>query len=967
MSKCFHIIFCFALFGVTSCTTPSIIATQAIQKGDELNNLNRYDEAIIKYEEYLKVSPQLGVYRNLVMEAEVSRKLSYAYSTQGKYKQAISYLNKALRVDSTTIDNALGTIEDYRLLGLVNAYAGNYNEALKNLDKSIRLNQGMEKSNKTIKQSSVADTHLALAQVNLTLGNYNEANKQANSALSIYSKLPEGHLGVLESQLVIGIIARDKGDLKSAFERIEISRKIAEQNGLNTARHLQALSEVFYMQGEVETSIRYKAQALAQAEKTNIKPQIIIANMRMGDAWQQLGDADKANEFYNKALMIQAEMTEGDTIAFVPSTGFGSSNLQQSYDYYLRSGSAIGAGLVSLRIGDLCLADTKIDSAETMFLQAREYFTKAESNEGLARCNIGLAKVMISKKMFQEALQKLDESEKQTIQPELRWQIYFQTGVAKENQGQLESAKKSYLQSIEVIDNMRTNLSIDELKTLFANTKINVYDRLICLLINNKNNWAGLSSQQAIEMAFNLNEQARSRTFLDMLGNKKIEPKKNVDTLLLQQEHLLRLKINQLVQQINQAAERTESQRELIDELERTQQEHKSASDKIKLNSNVYASIISVNPPALADVQNKLDNQTALIEYWVSDESLIIWVITKHKIEAEVVSVTRKELLRQVSAARRGISLQLEELTQQTLETLEKYLIQPIQSKIQSAKNIVIVPHRSLHFLPFQALQNQNGKFFIEQYVVSYAPSSSVYNYCMSQNPEGGSSFLGLALGDINIGNYPGLPGTEVEVNQLAKIYPSFNKQTKSDFLETSFKQGASNYNYIHIATHGVFNKQQPLYSYLLMGASNQDDGRLTVNEIFGLDIKSKVVVLSACETAMGDLTEADELIGLSRAFIYAGAPEVVVSLWKVDDATTAWLMTRFHQYLSGGYKSAEAITFAQRDLIQRNFKASQGRGLREIDLEPQIRSVINSKTSSGARNPYFWAPFILIGNGAIN
>jgi CHAT domain-containing protein/Tfp pilus assembly protein PilF len=947
------------------CTSPTIVATQAIQKGDEYNNLNRYNDAIVEYEEYLKISPQLGVYRNTTTEAEVSRKLAYAYSTQGKYKQSLNYLNKALRIDSTTIENDLGVVEDYRQIGLVNAYAGNYKEALRNLEKSIRLNQGMEKSNKTIKQSSVADTYLALAQVNLTLGNYSEANDYATRALLIYSKLPEGYSGVLESQLLIGIVARDKGDLKKAVERIEMSRKIAEQYGLNTARHLQALGEVYFMQGEMETSIRYKGQALTQAEKSNIKPQIIIATMRMGDAWQQLGDMDKANEFYTKALKIQAEMSEGDTLAFVP--GIGSTNLQQSYAYYMRSGSAIGAGLVSLRMGDLQLASNKIDSAQIMFTQAKKYFTAATSNEGKARSNIGLAKILISKKMYAEALQVLDESLKQTIQPELKWQIYFQTGVVKENQNQIDEARQLYEQSIGVIDNMRTNLSVDELKTLFANTKVNVYDRLIWLLVNNKNKWTSLSAQQAVEKAFNLNEQARSRTFLDMLSNKQVEPKKNTDTLLLGQEHLLRLKINQLVQQINQAQEQSELRRQLTNELEVSQQEHKGALDKIKLSNAAYASVVSVEPPTLPAIQSKIDDQTALLEYWVGDESLIIWVVTKSKIETEVVSVSRKELLRQVSAARRGISLQLEDLSLQTLGTLHKYLIQPVELKIPNTKNLIIVPHRSLHFLPFQALQNGSGKFLIEQYVISYAPSSSVYYYCVNRVPEAGNSFLGLAIGDITIGGFPGLPGTEVEINQLSKIYPTFNKQTKSEFLETSFKQGASRYNYIHIATHGSFNKQQPLYSYLLMGNSDKDDGRLTVNEIFGLDIKSKVVVLSACETAMGDLSEADELVGLSRAFIYAGTPEVVVSLWKVDDATTAWLMTRFHQYLSGGYKSAEAITYAQRDLIQRNFTASQGRGIREIALEPQIKSVINAKSSSAARNPYFWAPFVLIGNGAIN
>jgi CHAT domain-containing protein len=151
------------------------------------------------------------------------------------------------------------------------------------------------------------------------------------------------------------------------------------------------------------------------------------------------------------------------------------------------------------------------------------------------------------------------------------------------------------------------------------------------------------------------------------------------------------------------------------------------------------------------------------------------------------------------------------------------------------------------------------------------------------------------------------------------------------------------------------------------MGTTKSDDGRLTVNEIFGLNLKSKMVTLSACETGLGDLSEGDELVGLSRAFIYAGSPGVIVSLWNVDDATTAWLMTRFHQYLNAGNTSAEALTLAQRDLLNRNFTSSQSRGFVDVELDESISKAVESKTKSLARNPYYWAPFILIGNGFIN
>ena len=129
-----------------SCTTPAIVATQTIQKGDAANNQNRYEEAIKHYEVYIKLSPQLGMYRNPSMEASVYRKLAYAYSTQGKYTQSVRYLNNALAIDSTISTNALEVIEDFRDLGKVHAYMGEYKEALRYLDRSLKLNKDMATS-----------------------------------------------------------------------------------------------------------------------------------------------------------------------------------------------------------------------------------------------------------------------------------------------------------------------------------------------------------------------------------------------------------------------------------------------------------------------------------------------------------------------------------------------------------------------------------------------------------------------------------------------------------------------------------------------------------------------------------------------------------------------------------------------------------------------------------------------------
>ena len=205
-----------------------------------------------------------------------------------------------------------------------------------------------------------------------------------------------------------------------------------------------------------------------------------------------------------------------------------------------------------------------------------------------------------------------------------------------------------------------------------------------------------------------------------------------------------------------------------------------------------------------------------------------------------------------------------------------------------------------------------------------------------------------------------------MELDELSKLYPDMLSQRREGFSETYLKEHIRDKNYIHIATHGILNKAQPLYSYLLMSSSEQDDGRLTVNEIFGMDLKCKLITLSACETGLGDVGEGDDFTGLSRAFIYAGSASVIVSLWKVDDAMTAWIMVRFYQYIQHNYATSEALALAQRDLIQRNIKGGNKSGIMDTEMSRDMMIAVTTRNHETLKNPFYWAPFVLIGNGAI-
>jgi len=949
---------------LSACTTPSIVANQSIQNGDVANNQNKYDDAIKYYEQYLSLSPQLGLYRNPRMEAEVGRKLAHAYATQGKYAQSIKYLRKAITIDSVN-GHMLEFVDDYRQLGMVLGFAGDYHAARRHLQKSLSLNEGLEYSLKEIKRSAAADTYLSLAQLEMTLGNFKEARVFAWKALEIYSNIPGEFEGSIEATLILGIIERETGNYSQSERFIKQSEELSKKNNLSVGRHAQALSEIYFSRGDPENGIRYKVLALEEARRINIKPQIINAYMRLGDGYQRLGDKIRANFYYRKALSVQAEM-EGDSLSFTPSLNMRFGDAHKAYDYHLQSGSTTGLALVSLRLGEQYFQKNELDSSFQMYEQAKKSFTKSGSVEGIAKASLELAKVCIIKKLFAEADELLRESNRLTVQPDLKWQIFLRKGMIKENIGAFDSALHCYKKAIAIINEMRGNITIEEFKTLFTDTKVEVYDKVILLLLRNYTALTGYTYERAVKESFEYSEQSRSRTFLDMLGNRKIEPKNGKDGETLEREQLLKLKIQRLSKELNNVQPHSSSWQQFSDELVNAQNEYDNLIHKLKLNNEAYSTIINVEPPSLADIQARLNEQTALLEYWVSQESLIIWTISKNKITSALVPLSRKTLQREIIAFRNIILLHLTDSEGSRLKKLSEVLISPVQQTLAVYKYLVIIPHKDLHFMPFHALEVTPNKFLMEQHIISYAPSASILHHCLGKTINPGKRLLSLALGDMAIGNFSGLPGTELEVNQLAELYLETDSKMKEACTETYLKVNGSTQNYIHLATHGVFNKMQPLYSYLLMSPSEQDDGRLTVDEIFAMELQAKFVTLSACETGLGDLGEGDDLVGLSRAFIYAGTPGVIVSLWKVDDASTAWLMTRFHQYINAGNNASESLTYAQRDLIQRNFDPSAGKGLKSVKLSDPLKQVAIMHNNISSRDPYYWAPFVIMGNGFV-
>ena len=347
-------------------------------------------------------------------------------------------------------------------------------------------------------------------------------------------------------------------------------------------------------------------------------------------------------------------------------------------------------------------------------------------------------------------------------------------------------------------------------------------------------------------------------------------------------------------------------------------------------------------------MQKLIPVKAAVVEYFYHGETLYAWVITRDSYRIIQKPIAETELVSLVKTYRslvarpdrvRGLSLvgtpKFINADQKTFANtnhrLQQVLVDDVMPQILSEK-IDIVPHGILHYLPFQALFNK-GRYLIERYQIGYTPSASVLRYVLDERKSRAKHLF--ARGNPDLGALQmDLPHAEKEVHDIRRWFSGAKVVTRQDATEAAFKKHAGDFDILYIASHGEFNPEAPLLSCLRLGAGGDEDGRLETQEIFDLDLDAYLVSLSACNTALGKMTKGDELMGLTRAFIYAGTPSILGTFWSVNDESTQVIMGHFYANLK------------TMDKFQSMQKA-------------QLAMIRDQRF----HHPYFWAGFQMIGD----
>jgi len=508
-----------------------------------------------------------------------------------------------------------------------------------------------------------------------------------------------------------------------------------------------------------------------------------------------------------------------------------------------------------------------------------------------------------------------------------------------------------YKKAVDIIESNRSLFGSGELRASFfdTNNRIGRYVGLINAY------WEA----QDAEQAFNYNERARSRAFLDILGTKVLLSR--INGVLGREAESLKASAD--------AKLRTDAKETgmaggvpSIDLIEPDVYDDETAGGAIQEHKE-HAQLMNVEPLKLKEFQQLLEPGQTLIEYFVAPEKVLLWVIERDRFKTAFVSIAQKDLEQKVNVLRKAIA-ELKPLREYRAlaRNLHDLLLLPALSYTKG-KELIIVPHGVLHYLPFQALYSAQGRYLVEDYSISYLSSASLMQFTKAKRRTVGQKVLAVGNPAFEVSK-AALPMAELEAGEIRRLYPQSAILARREATEDKVKALAGSHDVLHFATHAELHRDDPLASAVLLSKGEKEDGRLEVREIFGMDLKASLVVLSACETGLGQLSRGDELVGLTRAFIYAGTPSVVASLWKVDDASTAALMSSFYRNLKIKPK-VESLRQAQLDMIRGKVNtqllAQRGvGGVGKLGKAPGARSS-NSVTIA---HPYFWAPFILVGDG---
>lgn len=644
----------------------------------------------------------------------------------------------------------------------------------------------------------------------------------------------------------------------------------------------------------------------------------------MGFAYRNLGDYDKALYYFRQADPTKATGVQNEmAYAYIKLKKFDSAAfyLDQSMQSLGQKGqmNRVDKGLNHLYRAELLLQQNKANDALTQLQQAIISFSRQFNKSSIYENPGEFAGSFASYKLF-EALRRKALAFKQ---------LYAQTSNNKDLQASLNTSEAA----ISLLRYIERSYETDDARLFLKKNVQQVYQNAFntCMQL-----FSISKDRNYLEKAFVLTEQNKASILAVNVNERNIKRKQGIPTNLLQQERNLRFNIARLNLKSDVAGT---AQQEAI---AKEKMEHEINLSKLVSTyekANDYYNLKYKNAPVkLSDLQKSLQDNQALISFYAEDSTLHAFVVTDDSFEHVSMPAFGQiehrvaQFVQQLKTVESGRKFSAGKLS----ASIYHVLVDPLMQTASAKQEWIIIPDGILHYLPFEALQQEHdGAFLLQSKIISYHFSAELLRLSQQRNQRYQNyNVLAFApfAGKINGDAWQSLPSSKEEIEKLPGRMFYNETATRANFMRE-----ANTFPVVHLATHAVSNTNDPGSSYISFYPADTAGGKLYLEELYGIEMDSaSLVIISACESGDGQLVNSEGVISLTRGFAYAGCKSMVTSLWKANDRSTAIIIQKFHAYLQQGYARSEALQKAKLDYI---------------------------KSESVHKTPNYWAHLVLIGD----
>lgn len=860
---------------------------------------NRHEEAVALYERAIELFQAAG---SRVEEARTMSSGLQSLIYLGRYQQAEAWSEKARQVFEEVHDELrLARLHSNR--GNILYRQDRYQEALSTYELARRELERIGNAR------DVASVITNMATVQISMGRFEDALQAYREARLKCEEAGLSRMAVA-ADYNIAYLYYLRGDYLRAIDIYRHTRLLCSE--LADPYH-EALCDLDEAEMYLELNLSREGARLAR---------------RAAAQFMALG------MHYERA---KAMVSEAVSLHHVGAGSTGRALMRQAREILSRESNRLWPSLIDLYLAISYLSDDQTAMAGRLANKASTHLSKGGLAGKSALCDLVRARVRLRSGKVLEAralCQGVLNVPPLERLPSIDYLAWFTLGEVEEHQGHWMAAWDAWQKTREAVDRLRNSLGGEDLRISFLKDKVEVYENLIWLWMSRL---SGTGEGPEPRSVLALLQEAKSRSLADLLDTSSAEGMKLAGDPTAE----LRAGLASLYRRIESAMlgsntseaeirHLTRQARETEESLTERLNEQRRAQESFPVDRRAASQIAFA--PGAPDVQRALPKNSQLVEFFAVRGRYVAALVSQRRIEfielgpVDVVAEKVRLARFQLSKFRLGkdylerFAPRLRDAIQTHLGGLYEDLFRPLRRKLRE-EHLVIAPYGILHQLPFHALHD-GGRCLADEFTMSYAPSGGVLAACLRRPVSEARGNLVFGIADARS------PAIETEARRVAGLLADAQLCLGEEATEERLRLAAPHTRVLHIATHGFFRRDNPLFSAIRLG-----DGFLSLFDLYRLDLRADLVTLSGCSTGLNTVVGGDELLGLTRGLLHAGARAVLLSLWDVQDDSTAEYMTTFYQRMAEGQTAAMASRAALQNLRNKY------------------------------EHPYYWAPFCLVGD----